>query len=45
MKRMMIIYNRNSENINEKNRNRLSFSPGKSGNEQDKTKRNRNSLQ
>jgi serine/threonine protein kinase len=38
------IFNRNSENIYEKNRNRLSYSPMKSGNEQDKIKRNRNSV-
>ena len=38
------IFNRNSENIYEKNRNRLSYSPMKSGIEQDKIKRNRNSV-
>ena len=38
------IFNRNSENINEQNRKRLSYSPGEAGNEQDKIKRNRNSV-
>jgi serine/threonine protein kinase len=38
------IFNRNSENIYEQNRKRLSYSPGESGNEQDKIKRNRNSV-
>ena len=37
------IFNRNSENINEQNRKRFSFSP-EAGNEQDKIKRNRNSV-
>lgn len=36
-------FNRNSENLNEQNRKRFSYSPGKSGNEQDKS-RNRNSV-
>lgn len=38
------IFNRNSENIYENKRNRYSYSPRKSGKEQDKIKRNRNSV-